>query len=100
MNFMGDACGKAPGNGQLVDEARRKGIAARALLDVDLAVDRNGRPADRFWERVMFPICDRFGAPIAFSGRLLPAAERKANTVTLLERLFGKGVVVDKTRSA
>jgi DNA primase len=70
--------GWAPGNGQLVDEARRKGIAARALLDVDLAVDRNGRPADRFWERVMFPICDRFGAPIAFSGRLLPAAERKA----------------------
>jgi hypothetical protein len=31
---------------------------------------------------------------------VLPGAERKANTVTLLTRLFGKGVVVDKTRSA
>jgi hypothetical protein len=31
---------------------------------------------------------------------VLPGADRKANTVALLTRLFGKGVVVDKTRSA
>lgn len=31
---------------------------------------------------------------------VLPDAARKANTIALLERLFGKGVVVDKTRSA
>jgi DNA primase len=70
--------GWAPGSGMLVDEARRKGVAMSALIKTDLAVDRSGRIADRFWERVMFPICDRFGGPIAFSGRLLPAAERKA----------------------
>jgi DNA primase len=70
--------GWAPGRGQLVDEARRKGVSPQLLLKIDLAVDREGRPADRFWERVTFPICDRFGNPIAFSARLLPAAERKA----------------------
>jgi osmotically-inducible protein OsmY len=31
---------------------------------------------------------------------VLPDAERKANTAKLLGRLYGKGVVVDKTRSA
>jgi hypothetical protein len=33
-------------------------------------------------------------------GGVLPDAGRKANTVALLTRLFGQGVVVDKTRSA
>jgi DNA primase len=70
--------GWAPGNGRLVDEARRKGLPEKALLAADLAVDRGGRTADRFWERVMFPIADRFGNPIAFSARLLPEAERRA----------------------
>lgn len=70
--------GWSPGRGRLIDEARRNGFAVKALLATDLAVDRDGRSVDRFFERVMFPICDRFGHPIAFSGRLLPAAERKA----------------------
>jgi DNA primase len=70
--------GWAPGGSALVDEARRRGLDPRHLLATDLAVDRYGRPADRFYERVTFPICDRFGAPIAFSARLLPEAERKA----------------------
>jgi DNA primase len=70
--------GWSPGRGRLVEEARRQGLATKALLATDLALDRDGRVVDRFFERVMFPICDRFGQPIAFSGRLLPAAERKA----------------------
>ncbi len=70
--------GWAPGSGRLVDEARRKGLSEKLLLAADLAVDRAGRTADRFWERVMFPIADRFGNPIAFSARLLPEAEKKA----------------------
>lgn len=70
--------GWSSGNGSLIDEARRKGVAVSLLLATDLAVERNGRTVDRFFERVMFPICDRFGNPLAFSGRLLPAAERKA----------------------
>lgn len=70
--------GWSPGRGRLIDEARRNELPLKALLATDLAVDRDGRSVDRFFERVMFPICDRFGQPIAFSGRLLPAAERKA----------------------
>lgn len=70
--------GWSPGRGRLIDEARRNGLPVKALLATDLAVDRDGRSVDRFFERVMFPICDRFGQPVAFSGRLLPAAERKA----------------------
>ena len=70
--------GWSPGRGRLIEEARRQGVSLKALMATDLAVDRDGRAVDRFFERVMFPICDRFGHPIAFSGRLLPAAERKA----------------------
>ena len=70
--------GWSPGRGRLVEEARRQGLPLKSLLATDLALDREGRVVDRFFERVMFPIADRFGHPIAFSGRLLPAAERKA----------------------
>jgi DNA primase len=48
------------------------------LVPLDLAVERDGRLRDRFYERVTFPICDRLGLPIAFSARLLPEAERRA----------------------
>lgn len=70
--------GWAPGRGRLVDAARRERIDRRRLEKVDLAIERDGRIVDRFFERLMFPICDRFGQPIAFSGRLLPEAERRA----------------------
>ncbi len=70
--------GWAPGRGRLVAAARRAGIAIADLGELDLAVERQGRWADRFFERLIFPICDRFGHPVAFSGRLLPAAQRAA----------------------
>ncbi len=70
--------GWAPGRGAFVAEAKRKGFTNELLLKADLAIDRNGQIADRFYERITFPICDRFGNPIAFSARLLPAAERAA----------------------
>jgi len=70
--------GWAPGNGLLLDELRRLDIPASLAARLDLAVERSGRLTDRFFTRVTFPICDRFGHPIAFSARLLPAAERAA----------------------
>lgn len=70
--------GWAPGRGALVESARRAGIAPADLLSLDLAVDRDGRFADRFYERVTFPIADRFGQVLAFSCRILPAAEQAA----------------------
>ena len=70
--------GWAPGRGQLLAAGRRKGIAPETFARVDLAIERESGLSDRFYERVTFPICDRFGNPIAFSARLLPAAERAA----------------------
>ena len=70
--------GFAPSGDRLVAVAKRQGYQAHQLLEADLAVERYGRLADRFRERLLFPICDRFGQPLAFSGRLLPAAERAA----------------------
>ncbi len=70
--------GWAPGRGQLMDAARGQGIEASTLASLDLAVERNGRLTDRFFERITFPICDRFGHPLAFSARLLPEAEAAA----------------------
>lgn len=70
--------GFAPSGDRLVAVARRQGYLPQQLLQADLAVERYGRLADRFRERLLFPICDRFGQALAFSGRLLPAAERAA----------------------
>lgn len=69
--------GWAPGRGLLMAAARAAGIDAVDLVTVNLATEREDRCTDRFFDRVMFPICDRFGQPIAFSGRLLPEAERR-----------------------
>ena len=41
-------------------------------------MDRDGRLGDRFYQRIMFPICDRFGQTLAFSGRILPSADQRA----------------------
>jgi DNA primase len=71
--------GWSVGRGALLAEASAHGHAIEALRAVDLVMDRkDGSSGDRFWQRIMFPICDRFGAPIGFSARLMPAAEAEA----------------------
>jgi DNA primase len=84
--------GWAPGSSRLITEANRKRIPYEHLLAADLAIDRNGRPGDRFFERLTFPIADRFGNPVAFSARLMPAAEKKAK-----EAGIGVGKYVNST---
>ena len=86
--------GWAPGRGRLLEMARREQIDDRLLQELDLAMERNGRLVDRFYERLMFPICDRFGQPIAFSGRLLPDAEQRAK-----EEGRGVGKYVNSTET-
>lgn len=82
--FGADVCrrwnlGYAPGRGALVAHLREKGFSVQEMYACDLASDRNGRPADRFFERVMFPIHDERGCTIAFGGRVL-AKDKPANT--------------------
>ena len=53
----------------------------RALLEAGLVIERSGRGEsgnyDRFRDRVMFPIRDARGRPIAFGGRVIDAGEPK-----------------------
>jgi DNA primase len=53
----------------------------RALLEAGLVIERSGKGEsgfyDRFRDRVMFPIRDARGRPIAFGGRILDKGEAK-----------------------
>ncbi|MDO4796657.1 MAG: DNA primase [Coriobacteriales bacterium] len=69
--------GYAPGHGMLVAHLRSKGFTPEEMTTADLAVLRNNRPADRFYDRVMFPIKDEQGRTIAFGGRVLTDAKPK-----------------------
>jgi DNA primase len=74
--FGSDVCsrwhlGFAPGHGALVEFLRGKGFSRDEIVSADLAVDRGGRAADRFYDRVMFPIHDEQGRCIGFGGRVL-----------------------------
>lgn len=80
--FGSDVCrrwglGFAPGRGMLVAHLRKKGFTPQELMAADLAIDRNGRLADRFYDRVMFPIHDEQGRSIAFGGRVMGGAKPK-----------------------
>ncbi len=44
-----------------------------SIVGAGMAVDKNGRPYDRFRSRIMFPICDSNGQVIGFTGRVFGA---------------------------
>lgn len=67
--------GWAPGQNRLVQAAGKAGIDKLALVSCNLAHDRDDQIRDRFYDRVTFPILDRFGEVIGFTARLLPEAE-------------------------
>lgn len=69
--------GYAPGHGMLVSRLMKAGYTREELEAADLLVMRNGRPADRFYDRVMFPIHDEQGRTIGFGGRVLGDAKPK-----------------------
>lgn len=46
---------------------------ASSIIGAGMAVDKNGRPYDRFRSRIMFPICDSNGQVIGFTGRVFGA---------------------------
>ena len=95
--FGSDVCrrwglGYAPGRGALVAHLREKGFSPREMLAADLAVDRNGRPSDRFYDRVMFPIHDELGRTIAFGGRVMGKRKDVAKYVNTRDTaVFNKG---------
>lgn len=95
--FGGDVCrrwglGYAPGRGALVSDLRSCGFSASEMIAADLALDRGGRPVDRFFDRVMFPINDEQGRPIAFGGRVIGPKKDTAKYVNTRDTaVFNKG---------
>ncbi len=65
--------GFAPDRGGVLAHLTGKGVAQKLVMDAGLAAesDRGGSPYDRFRGRIMFPIHDSRGRPIAFGGRAM-----------------------------
>ena len=63
----------------LIKAMAAKGVSIEPLLETALAKKPDdGRPAfDMFRDRLMFPICDGQGNPVAFGGRILGDGEPK-----------------------
>ncbi len=85
--------GWAPAAGDaLIRWAGRSGWTVDLLKTAGLVVETDSGLRDRFRRRVMFPICDEQGRPIAFSGRILPSDDSPAKYVNSPETpLFQKG---------
>lgn len=98
------------GSKDLLENAIRKGSSKQQLLDVGLIKDNENGTTDRFWDRVIFPIIDERGIPVAFGGRVLspdvfPKYLNTASTVLYdksktLYNLYGAKSAMQKTRQA
>jgi len=62
-----------PDRHALRDHLAAKGASVETMIEAGLLIHGDDIPVpyDRFRNRVMFPICDRAGKPIAFGGRAL-----------------------------
>jgi DNA primase len=61
--------------------ARALGVPGEVLADAGLGfVNRLGRQQDAFRARVLFPIFDTGGRPVAFGGRILPTRDASGGT--------------------
>ena len=69
--------GFAPGRGALVRHLTSLGFSGQEMVDADVAVLRDGKVQDRFYNRIMFPIFDVKGECIAFGGRVIGKGEPK-----------------------
>jgi len=72
------AVGWAPGGAMQLSQALARDPASReALAKVGLTGTARGEQSAKFFSRVMFPIRDRRGRPIAFGGRVIDQGEPK-----------------------
>jgi DNA primase len=72
--------GFAPGSNMLSRHLLQKGFMRDELVEANVAVYSEGgprEPRDRFYNRIIFPISDLQGRPIAFGGRVIGAGEPK-----------------------
>lgn len=84
--------GYAPGRGALVAHLRKCGFTTQEMVAANLAVERNGRISDWFYDRVMFPIHDEQGRTIAFGGRITKKFENAPKYLNTRDTtVFNKG---------
>lgn len=69
--------GFAPGKRRLVTHLHSLGFTDNELIEANVAVKKSNGINDRFFNRVMFPICDSRGDTIAFGGRVVGDGEPK-----------------------
>jgi DNA primase len=62
-----------PGRDALLSHLRGKGLSPKLAVTAGLVADREGRLSDRFWNRLMIPICRESGPVVAFGGRAMEA---------------------------
>lgn len=63
---------------RLVSHLSQAGFTPQEMIDANVAVSRGrGQLADRFYDRVMFPIFDEQGHNIAFGGRIMGDGQPK-----------------------
>lgn len=55
----------------------KKKIQTQELGLAGLTYFKDGRPYDRFWGRIIFPLFDHRNNPIAFAGRILPTEKNQ-----------------------
>lgn len=84
--------GYASGRGALVAHLRKCGYTTQEMIAANLAVERNGRISDWFYDRVMFPIHDEQGRTIAFGGRITKKVENAPKYLNTRDTsVFNKG---------
>ena len=91
-----------PGRHELRDALAAKGASVELMIEAGLLIHGEDVtvPYDRFRDRVMFPICDRGGATIAFGGRAL-AKDAQAKYLNSPEtELFHKGFTLYNLHNA
>lgn len=69
--------GFAPGKRRLVTHLHSLGFTDNELIEANVAIKKSNSINDRFFNRVMFPICDSRGDTIAFGGRVIGDGEPK-----------------------
>jgi DNA primase len=70
--------GYAPRGAGLLDAMNGLGVRQSVLVEAGLVMKKeDGTLAPRFWARLLFPIHDLRGRPVAFGGRILGAGEPK-----------------------
>ena len=64
--------GHAPGYGDhLIRFLEKNGVSKKEILEAGLAVEKDGKFRDRFYDRVMFPLTDEDGNIVGFTGRAI-----------------------------